>query len=84
MQERTKLDHAIAGLKAMEGELAECLELIEMGEAEGDGDIVADADDLDFGEGAVRALFFGRDIDVLDELVAVAAIRRYPQAGVDH
>ena len=44
MQERTKLDHAIAGLKAMEGELAECLELIEMGEAEGDGDIVAEAE----------------------------------------
>ena len=44
MQERTKLDHAITGLKAMEGELADCLELIEMGEAEGDGDIVTEAE----------------------------------------
>ena len=44
MQERTKLDHAITGLKAMEGELADCLELIEMGEADGDGDIVTEAE----------------------------------------
>ena len=49
-----------------------------------DGDIVTDADDLDLGEGPVRALFLGHDIDVLDELVVVAAIRLYPQSGVNH
>jgi peptide chain release factor 2 len=44
MQERTKLDNSITGLQAMDGELSDCLELIEMGEAEGDKDIVTEAE----------------------------------------
>ena len=44
MQERTHLDTAIQGARTLERELAEALELIEMGEAEGDTDIVNDAE----------------------------------------
>jgi peptide chain release factor 2 len=44
MRERTGLDNSITGLRAMEAELSDCLELIEMGEAEGDGDIVTEAE----------------------------------------
>ncbi len=44
MRERTYLDNSINGLRDMEGELADCLELIEMGEAEGDDDIVVEAE----------------------------------------
>ena len=44
MRERTGLDNSITGLRAMEAELCDCLELIEMGEAVDDGDIVAEAE----------------------------------------
>ena len=44
MRERTNLDNGINGLRAMEGELADSLELIEMGEAEDDEEIVTEAE----------------------------------------
>ena len=47
MRERTGLDNSITGLRAMEAELSDCLELIEMGEAEDDSDTVAEAEDGD-------------------------------------
>ncbi len=54
MRERTGLDNGINGLRGMEGELAECLELIELGEAEGDDEIVAEAE-AQLGELRARA-----------------------------
>ena len=50
MRERTELDTQISGCRAAERELAELLELIELGEAEGDSTVVDDAEAL------VRAL----------------------------
>jgi len=44
MRERTRLDRAIGGVKALERELADNLELIELGEAEDDIKVVADAE----------------------------------------
>ncbi|CAA7620648.1 Peptide chain release factor 2 [Candidatus Terasakiella magnetica] len=44
MRERTELDTAIQGVKSAERELGEFLELIEMGEAEGDQGVVDDAE----------------------------------------
>ena len=44
MQERTRLDTAITGCRALERDLSDTLELIEMAEAEGDEAIVADAE----------------------------------------
>ena len=44
MRERTHLETAITGYRALETELADSLELIEMGEAEGAPDVVADAE----------------------------------------
>ena len=44
MRERTGLDNRINGLRGMENELAEYLELIELGEAEGDDEIVTEAE----------------------------------------
>ncbi len=44
MRERTKLDTAISGYKRLEQDLADSLELIEMGEAEDDAETVADAE----------------------------------------
>ena len=44
MRERTGLDNRINGLRGMESELAEYLELIELGEAEGDDEIVTEAE----------------------------------------
>ncbi|SBV98326.1 Peptide chain release factor 2 [uncultured Alphaproteobacteria bacterium] len=44
MRERTKLDAAISGYRRLERELADSLELIEMGEAEEDAETVADAE----------------------------------------
>ena len=43
MRERTHLDKAIAGVKALEQELTDNLELIELGEAEDDAQVVAEA-----------------------------------------
>ena len=44
MRERTRLDHAISGYRRIESEVDEALELIELGEAEGDAGIVAEAE----------------------------------------
>ncbi|WP_109109688.1 peptide chain release factor 2 [Azospirillum sp. TSO35-2] len=44
MRERTQLDTAVAGYRALERDLSDSLELIEMGEAEGDATVVADAE----------------------------------------
>ncbi len=44
MRERQKLDDAIGGYKALESALGDNVELIELGEAEGDEDIVAEAE----------------------------------------
>ncbi len=50
MRERQNLDKSINGLKKLESELADNIELIELGEAEDDASIVRDAED------AIRAL----------------------------
>ncbi len=44
MRERTRLDSGLGEIDAMERELSDSLELIEMGEAEGDAEIVAEAE----------------------------------------
>ena len=44
MKERTHLEQSTGGVRAMERDIADSLELIEMGEAEGDATIVADAE----------------------------------------
>ena len=44
MRKRTRLDAALGGFRALEREMAENIELIELGEAEDDDDIVADAE----------------------------------------
>jgi peptide chain release factor 2 len=44
MRERTKLETSISGYNRLETDLAETLELIEMGDAEGDAEIVAEAE----------------------------------------
>jgi peptide chain release factor 2 len=50
MRERQNLDKSINGLKKLESELADNIELIELGEAEDDASIVKDAED------SIRAL----------------------------
>jgi peptide chain release factor 2 len=44
MRERTGLESALRGFRALESETADNVELIELGEAEGDTDIVAEAE----------------------------------------
>jgi peptide chain release factor 2 len=44
MRQRTRLDTALSGFCALEREMAENVELIELGEAEGDQDVVAEAE----------------------------------------
>src|SRR5919112_1057401 len=44
MRERTHLDTAVNGYRALERELSDSIELIEMGEAEGDETVVKDAE----------------------------------------
>ncbi|WP_144428105.1 peptide chain release factor 2 [Azospirillum sp. HJ39] len=44
MRERTQLDTSVAGYRALERDLSDSLELIEMGELEGDATVVADAE----------------------------------------
>ena len=44
MRERTRLESGLGNIDAMERELSESLELIEMGEAEGDDEIIAEAE----------------------------------------
>ncbi|EWY39952.1 peptide chain release factor 2 [Skermanella stibiiresistens SB22] len=44
MRERTHLDTAVGGYRALERELSDSIELIEMGEAEGDQTVVTDAE----------------------------------------
>ena len=46
MRERTHLDTAVNGYRALERELSDSIELIEMGEAEGDETVVKDAETL--------------------------------------
>ncbi len=58
MRERTRLDGSISAYRELEQELADNVELIEMGEAEGDDDIVNEA------EAALRKI---RDIAVVKE-----------------
>lgn len=50
MRERTELDEAIAGILRIERDLSDAIELIELGDAEGDQDIVIE------GEEIIRAL----------------------------
>ncbi len=45
MRERQQLDDGINGLKALERQISENIELIELGEMEGDAEIVKDAED---------------------------------------
>ncbi len=45
MRQRTRLDAALVGFHAIETELADNIELIELGEAEDDSDVVAEAED---------------------------------------
>ena len=44
MQERTRLENAINACRALETELTENVEMIELGEAESDSDIVAECE----------------------------------------
>ncbi len=44
MRERTHLETAVTGYRALEQELADCLELIEMADAEGDREVAEDAE----------------------------------------
>ncbi|HYF86241.1 peptide chain release factor 2 [Azospirillum sp.] len=44
MRERTQLDASVSGYRSLERDLSDSLELIEMGEAEGDATVVADAE----------------------------------------
>jgi peptide chain release factor 2 len=44
LRERTRLDQAITGYRRIEREVADALELIELGEAEGDAEIVTEAE----------------------------------------
>ncbi len=44
MRQRTRLESALGGFRALESETADNVELIELGEAEGDKDIVAEAE----------------------------------------
>ncbi|MGA1830202.1 MULTISPECIES: peptide chain release factor 2 [Rhizobium] len=50
MRERQQLDEALSGVRSMEQQLADNIELIELGEEEGDEDIIKDA------EAALKAL----------------------------
>lgn len=45
MRERQQLDESINGVKAIEQQLRDNIELIEMGEEEGDASVVKDAED---------------------------------------
>ncbi|KAA0577453.1 MULTISPECIES: peptide chain release factor 2 [Azospirillum] len=44
MRERTQLEASVSGYRSLERDLSDSLELIEMGEAEGDATVVADAE----------------------------------------
>ena len=50
MRERTRLENGLAAIGRFETDLSDNIELVEMGEAEGDGDVVAEA------EGALAAI----------------------------
>ncbi|MEX1154713.1 peptide chain release factor 2 [Parvibaculum sp.] len=64
MRERTRLEEAIARLRGFEAGLADNLELIEMGEAEGDAGIVTEA------EAALKALKTQTDEAELETLLS--------------
>ena len=59
MRERQRLDDAINAYNTLARELADNLELIEMGEAEGDAEVVGEA------EAALQALAMTRNIHIL-------------------
>ncbi|MBK8907347.1 MAG: peptide chain release factor 2 [Rhodospirillales bacterium] len=65
MRERTRLEQRIGDLDTLERELAENLELIELGEAEGDAAVVAEAEAAlnrlgrDIGHAEIRSLLSG-------------------------
>jgi len=55
MRERTSLENQIQSVRDLESGLADNLELIEMGEAEGDEEIIADAEAVIIGLGRIAA-----------------------------
>jgi len=55
MRERTSLENQIQSVRDLESGLADNLELIEMGEAEGDEEIIADAEAVIVGLGKIAA-----------------------------
>ena len=55
MQERTRLESQIQAVRDLESGLSDNLELIEMGEAEGDQEIIADAEAIILGLGKIAA-----------------------------
>jgi len=78
MRERTRLDNAISHYRALETELADSVELIELGEAEGDDDVVADAESsiLELAEKADRLRLeslLSREADANDSFLEVHA-----------
>ena len=64
MRERTRLDATISNYRSLERELEENIELIELGEAEDDGDVVAEA------EAAIDALASNADRLRLESLLS--------------
>ncbi len=62
LRERTRLERAIDGYRRIEREVAEAVELIELGDAEGDAGIVADAERL---LGALREEAQRRELESL-------------------
>ena len=64
MRERQRLDEAIAGVRALENELADAIGLIELAEAEGDEAMVADA------ESSIDALHARAETRRLDSMLS--------------
>ena len=62
MRERTQLDDAINGYKKLAQELDDNIELIELGEAEGDDDTVKEAED---GLRSIRDIAAKRELESL-------------------
>ena len=62
LRERTRLERAIDGYRRIEREVAEAVELIELGDAEGDAGVVADAERL---LGALREEAQRRELESL-------------------
>jgi peptide chain release factor 2 len=62
LRERTRLERTIDGYRRIEREVGEAVELIELGDAEGDADVVADAEKL---LGALREEAQRRELESL-------------------